>query len=811
MKQKSAPNRYNGLRLTRPDLIRYEHALKDALQTFLGFKSYSLYFPPSVSGSTRDAFGEEMNQPVYLPSERKLLLPLALDGELLGMFVAKGARVPAPKTTLPLLTKAATLCLENLLLAKAAQADPVTGLHNPHSLLSALEREISLVQECILPGSASCLESGPEPSSGFFGLLLFDMDYFSWVNQDYGFLFGEATLHRVGEIIKGLIPGDGLAARLSEDVFAVMLPGASAKRCQDLADTIRAALVEEIFEYPVNGERLKISASAGFARYPQDLHGGQLAAPPGEQARILVHKAKKTLTCAKDLGRDQVMSFGRLLREGGQVLETLPLGRVAVSLGRSVDAKEGQRFLVWSPRFERAAQIKRGGDQRLTGRYPAMVKGEIILMEVQEDMSFAEVLHLTDSSWPMEPADRLLLAQEPEDRFNHALDPKAPPQRDMASGLMNHRDFIRHLTQAREGQAVFTLAIIRLPESAKDRSPAGASPSEARVQEVTALCREYFGQDMQGGRYSTGSLLLFVPGFDPLQLRPRFAELCAEAKNRLELILSVGLAGYPFLNFAKPDVLENCRKALDHSLLITVEPRLAVFDSISLTISADRLFTLGDVYAAIEDYKLALLADENNILARNSLGICLARLGRMPQAKAEFERVLSQDSKNLMALYNHGYACQRLGEDALARKAFQRCLKINPEDVYSLLRLGRMAEESGKLAMAKKYYLKAAGMPAGRGLTMRHLARLALTRNAIEEAREYLHQALLHDPKDAFSMNILAKLYLDGGEDPAIAEALARQSAALRPDQKSFWKELARALEAMGKKEEAQQALSRSM
>lgn len=807
MKQTSEPKRRNGLRLTRPDLIRYEHALKDALQVFLGFKSYSLYFPPSVSGTTRDAFGEEMNQAVYLPGERKLLLPLALDGELLGMFVAKGAKVPAPKTTLPLLTQAATLCLSNLLLAKAAQADPVTGLANREHLVSALEREISLVQECILPGSASCLESGPEPASGFFGLILLDMDYFSWVNQDYGFLFGEATLGRVGEIIAGLIPGDALAARFAEDVFAVMLPGASAKRCQDMADAIRAALVEEIFEYPVNGERLKITASAGFARYPQDLHGGQLAAPPGEQARILVHKARKTLACAKDLGRDQVMSFGRLLREGGQVLETLPLGRVAVSLGRSVDAKEGQRFLVWSPRFEHAAQIKRGGDTRLTGRYPAMIKGELILMEVQEDMSFAEVLHLTDPSWSMEPGDRLLLAQEPEERFNPAPDPAAPPQRDMASGLLNHRDFIRHLTQAREGQAVFTLAIIRLPESAKDR----AAPSEARVQEVTALCREFFGADMQGGRYSTGSLLLFVPSRDPLQLRERFAELCAAAKERLELILSVGLAGYPFLNFAKADVLDNCRKALDHSLLITQEPRLAVFDSISLTISADHLFTLGDIYAAIEDYKLALLADENNLLARNSLGICLARLGRMPQAKAEFERVLRLDSKNLMALYNHGYACQRLGEDALARKAFQRCLKINPEDVYSLLRLGRMAEESGKLAVAKKYYLKAAGMPAGRGLTMRHLARLALTKGETEEAREYLHQALLHDPKDAFSMNILAKLYLDGGEDPAIAEALARQSAALRPDQKTFWKELARALEAMGKKDEAQQAMSRSM
>jgi len=44
---------------------------------------------------------------------------------------------------------------------------------------------------------------------------------------------------------------------------------------------------------------------------------------------------------------------------------------------------------------------------------------------------------------------------------------------------------------------------------------------------------------------------------------------------------------------------------------------------------------------------------------------------------------------------------------------------------------------------------------------------------------------------------------------PAIAEALARQSAALRPDQKQFWRDLARALEKQGKVEEAQQAMGR--
>lgn len=53
----------------------------------------------------------------------------------------------------------------------------------------------------------------------------------------------------------------------------------------------------------------------------------------------------------------------------------------------------------------------------------------------------------------------------------------------------------------------------------------------------------------------------------------------------------------------------------------------------------------------------------------------------------------------------------------------------------------------------------------------------------------------------------MARIYLDGGEDPEIAEVLARQAAALRPDFKGAWLQLARALEACGKKQDAHQAL----
>jgi predicted Zn-dependent protease len=101
-------------------------------------------------------------------------------------------------------------------------------------------------------------------------------------------------------------------------------------------------------------------------------------------------------------------------------------------------------------------------------------------------------------------------------------------------------------------------------------------------------------------------------------------------------------------------------------------------------------------------------------------------------------------------------------------------------------------------------------LPGGEALTRRGLARLAIREGQPEEAREELHEALLINPNDALALQLLASLCLDAGENPAVAESLARQSAALRPDCKAAWLELARALEASGKAGEAREALLRA-
>jgi predicted Zn-dependent protease len=123
--------------------------------------------------------------------------------------------------------------------------------------------------------------------------------------------------------------------------------------------------------------------------------------------------------------------------------------------------------------------------------------------------------------------------------------------------------------------------------------------------------------------------------------------------------------------------------------------------------------------------------------------------------------------------------------------------------------MGALAEQRGDLENAGVWYHKIGQTAMGEGAIARHLGRLALRQGEQDEAREHLHQAIVANPRDHTSLHLLAGMYLDRGEDPEIAETLARQSVNLRPDLALSWEQLARALDAQGKTGQAEEARSR--
>ncbi|WP_029897523.1 tetratricopeptide repeat-containing diguanylate cyclase [Desulfohalovibrio reitneri] len=793
-------------RLTPRDCILLEAEIAEQLSRFLRFGGHSLYFPDTRQPG---GFDPESGEPLHLPDEKRLLLPLIHHGRCLAVFVAKDVRLQAPRTQTEALPQAASLILDNLALAKAARRDPATGLLAGHTLEADLTREIEQAQSCLLPSSQACLDPGLSSVSGRLAVLSFRLEGLDAAEERHGADAAEALLREAADTLRRACPEQVACAQVGDNRLAALWPGGSRKEGLKLARYCRRALVKAQVQpkgAAPTDPPLTLTASGGVAVFPADLSGPQITLSPRDMARTLLSKAAlaadaaaEDAATAGEADPDGVTAFDGVLSEGGRVLECLPLSRFSCSLGRRVDAQEGMRFAVSPAKALAEADYRPAtGQGRYQGRYPAMPKGEAVLVEVQEEIAIAEVLHLADPAWTIEPGDRLVLLDEAETPMDH--EEKAAPRRDMVTGLYSYRDFLSRFARERGGLDRFGLVLARLLN--------GSRRADAGARKLAELARETLGRDITGGRYSLGSLCLLVPDADPGDLRQGCLELAERARDALGASVAIGAAAYPFLDASRADLLENCRKALDHAQLLD-EPKVALFDSVSLNISADRLFTHGDHYGAMEEYKRALLADENNNLARNSLAVCLARLGRLDQARALFHQVCELDPDDLSARYNLGCACLRLGEHREAAEAFADCLRIDPGHVYSLIRLGQLAEQAGEPEQAEDLYQKAAARPGGLPTAHRFLARAALARDGREEARHHLHQAVTHNPHDAGAIAMLARLYLDEGEDPAIATTLARQAAEIKPKARylSLWAE---ALERQGKSAEAQSVRARA-
>lgn len=814
--------------LSRQDLVAYEPLLKESMGRFIAFKAGHLFFPQCLPVEMQGEDGGY--RAAHLSRERKVLVPLLYEGELLGMLVLKGVTLKAPKTTLAGLPRLATSCLEHLHLHKLATSDPLTGLVHRQAFLAEVAKEIDAVRLASRPhvthgavtGSLqlpltppdapdaslpACADIEPMaagiPWRASMGLVAVQLGGLEHIVQRAGHCFAEDALRKAAHALTLALPETALPARVEDALFAVFVREATPRLCRDTALAVRQALDALVLPHEVTGCNYRVDVSCGHACFPQDIDGSQAERNPAELARVLLDRARKAALAARDASPERVFAFRQVLEEGGRVSRLLPMHRCIITLGASLGAQEGQRFLVWGKDKPRTAA---GGN----GLSP-LFKGELLIMETSREQSQAEVMHLSDPSWTVEVGDRLTLVKDSRNETTPGAASPSAPARDLLTGLLLYRDFLEHLQNAREAQDVFSLALVRVRPKTADADAAGErfhEHAEQLVAEAASRARELLGSEVVGGRFSLNSCIFFHPG-QTAEAALEAHKTLAEHLDRQGVEAAVGVAGYPFLKYRKADVLDNCRKALEYALLLPA-PHLGLCDSLALTIHGDKLFSQNDLFNALEEYKLALLADGDNNLARVSLGVCEARLGRLPQAREHFEEAVSRDPNDAKSLYNLGCVCQRLGEAGAARKAFRRCIALDPGHLYAFIRLGQLAEAGGAMAQALSWFNKASALNGGHALTRRPLARLYHTMGRLEEARECLHQALSQDPKDAHSLHLLARMYLDAGEDPELAKVLASQSVALMPGHAPFIRELARALDALGRPQDAKDCLAKA-
>ena len=163
---------------------------------------------------------------------------------------------------------------------RLAIIDGLTQIYNHRYLNEFLDREIS-----------RCRRHG-RPMS----LILFDIDGFKEINEQFGQLSGDHVLKFIADKLNRRIRREELFARYRADEFVVALPETDLDDALKFADIIRESV--EIMPIAFDGWKIPVSISIGVGRFDHKM------TEPSE----LLQNAHEALNRAKSKGRNQVSS-----------------------------------------------------------------------------------------------------------------------------------------------------------------------------------------------------------------------------------------------------------------------------------------------------------------------------------------------------------------------------------------------------------------------------------------------------------------------------------------------------------------------
>ncbi|MCF8030415.1 MAG: tetratricopeptide repeat protein [Desulfohalobiaceae bacterium] len=769
------------------DLLLHEAQLLEQAARICPFRSGHVTFPRDLP--------EGMNQEgeyraVPLAGEDKLFIPLIHCHGLLGvLFLEETPAEPSPlwlRTLVPYMER----CLEALALARQRRSDALTGLLQQEALLEDLEQEIETIAENILPSDRETEPGGPE-YRGEVALLAIQVTGMQQLCEAKGYGWAEELLLSLARKLADCCPPSCSVGRLDNHRLGVMLPRTGPTSIRKTAERIQSDLAAFSLQDPVTGEETAIRVDLGLTVYPQDLFGPAASAPPREQARVLLVNSLRALEAASShKGEGSLFFFSSILTEGGRIRNTLTQDRALVDLGRRDRAREGQIFSVRPPQREGSSPWPSGDGRD---------KAELMLIDTDKESSLAQILHQRPGAQVV-PGDRLIHQPHPED---YSLDQGGAlaPEEAGQSCLLSLPRFLTAWRRRCQKKEAFCLALCRIR---KEDAPHGREfdAENGYLRRLLDTLEQKMPPQGLAGSYGSACFILYLPGTGPEEARELLHSLPRPDAKGNTYVFRAGIGYYPCLNYTRLDVAETARNALEHAELLSGNA-VTVFDSLSLTVSADRHYARGDLAEAITDYQQALLLDPENHLARNSLAICHAHLGRNSRAQQEFQDLLARDPDHIIALYNHACLSLKMEQLEAAEENLQRCLELQPEQHFCLIRLGQIRERKGDIQGARDYYQRANHTPQGPRYAYKHLARLDHLHGDLRTARDNLQKAVQANPWDAEALHLMARIYLEAGEDPELVESLAKRSYSLRPDLEEHLRLLEEILISRGKEEEA--------
>ena len=157
--------------------------------------------------------------------------------------------------------------------------DGLTQIFNKRYFIETLEREMGRAQRY----------------RRHLSLIMFDIDHFKEINDNYGHLAGDHILRQLAAAIKTRIRREDILARYGGEEFAIVLPEIDRANASTFAEKVRQLVERSVFEFEET--RIPLTVSVGVA----------LLAPDTESCDTLIKSADENLYRAKEQGRNRVV------------------------------------------------------------------------------------------------------------------------------------------------------------------------------------------------------------------------------------------------------------------------------------------------------------------------------------------------------------------------------------------------------------------------------------------------------------------------------------------------------------------------
>ena len=213
---------------------------------------------------------------------------LASSGKILGTFAIyhKEPNIPneADIERISFAANIAAIAIENrnnrIDLEKQAYTDYLTGLNNRRSFIERTEIELYRKERY-----------GRE-----FSLIMFDIDYFKYINDKFGHNAGDLVLKEIANICRSVLREVDIIGRIGGEEFAILLPETDIVQATLVAERLRVSISNgKVF--PNLNEEVKFAASFGVT-FTKDAN---------KSINELLNQADNALYKAKNSGRNRVV------------------------------------------------------------------------------------------------------------------------------------------------------------------------------------------------------------------------------------------------------------------------------------------------------------------------------------------------------------------------------------------------------------------------------------------------------------------------------------------------------------------------